>query len=291
MRLLRVKLLLDAEFLLRLAHCRACVVGELALLHFFKMFRDLLQRIGELLLLLDCANDVGLLLLRRGCRCILQRLLRAQRRILQHCERVVGIAHFLALILLQNVLLVRLGADEILQRLDLLVELLLLRDLLLRLILRVLGIFLLRSPGALLGLLLHLGLLLRERRGELAHGRRKYRQPLARIGHRLAEKIERKLRLPGELLGVLPRGHRKVFKIRAPAHLPLHRAPAFELLRLQQNLLRIRKHLRQFHVRLRRLRSRKLAGDLPHPRLQPAPVARRVRARREIAQLPPLGRC
>ena len=291
MRLLCVELLLDAKFLLRLAHRRACVVGELALLHFFKVLRDLLQRVRELLLLLDGTVKVGRLLLRCGYRCILQRLLRARRRILQHCERVVSIAHFLALILLQNVLLVRLRANEILQRLDLLVEMLLLRDLLLGLFLRVLGIFFLRSLGALLGLLLHLGLLLRERHGELAHGRRKFRQPHACVGHRLAEKIERQLRLPGELLGVLPRGHRKVFKIHAPAHLPLHRAPAFELLRLQQNLLRIREHLRQFHVRLRRLRSRKFAGDLPHPRLQPAPVARRVRARREIAQLPPLARC
>ena len=290
-RLLRVEILLDAEFLLRLAHRRARVIRGLALLHFFKVLRDLLQCFGELLLLLRGAHEVGLLLLRRARGGILQGLLGLRRRILQHCKRVVSVAHLLALILFQDVLLVRLRAHEILQRLDLLVELLLLRDLLLRLGLRVVGIFLLRVLGALLGPLLHLGLLLRKSRSELAHGRRQLCQFLARLVHRLAEKIERELHLPGELLGVLAHRHGNVVVIRATAHLAFHRAPRFELLRLRDDRLRIAKNFHQVRLRLRRLRARKLLGDRPQPRLQPAPVARRIRARGEVVQLPALARC
>ena len=247
-RLLLVELLLDAQFLLHLAQRRARIIQRLPLLHLFKMIRDLLQRIGELLLLLRRAFEVCLLLLRRGgCR-ILQGLLRLRRRVLQHRERIIRVAHLLALILLQNVLLVRIRAHEILQRLDLRIELLLLRDLLFRLRLRIGGILRLLILRALLRLLLHLRLLLRERRGELAHRRRKLRQLCARIRHRLAQKIQRELHLPREFLRVLPRGRLRKIKIPALAHLALHRAPRLELLRLPEDLLRSFKRLRLFQI-------------------------------------------
>ena len=290
-RLLLIEFLLDAEFLLLFAQRRARLIRRFPLLHFFKMVRDLVQRIGEFLLLFRSAFEVGLLLRRRARRSVLQCLLGLRRRILQHRERIVRIAHLLALILFQNILLVRVRANEVFQRLDFLVELLLLRDLICRLRLRIVGILLLIIRGAFFGFLFNLRLLLRERGGELAHGRRKLCQFLARLRHRLAEKIQRQLHLPGEQLGMLPHTHRLAIEIPPPAHLPFHRMPRLDLLRLPENLLRACECLRQILSRTRRLRVRKLVGNHPHPCLQPPPVARRIRPRGKIAHLPALTRC
>ena len=174
-----IELLLDAEFLLRLAQ-RCPGLGEvLALFHGVVMFRDLLQRILQLLLLLGGTFQIGFLLsLRVFCR-ILKRLLSLWRRVFQHSERIIGITHRFAFVLFQNILFVRFGPDQILQRVHLRIELLLLGKFMGD-VFRLFDFVLLRHR---LGLLLDLLLFFSESRCELRDRRSQFLQALACFDH------------------------------------------------------------------------------------------------------------
>ena len=80
---------------------------------------DPVQRVHDLLFVPSRALEIGFLPHGlRTLRRIEQRLRRGGRRVFEREHRVIGIAHPLALIFFQNAPLIRIGADEILQRLD-----------------------------------------------------------------------------------------------------------------------------------------------------------------------------
>ena len=144
------------------------------------MLGNLLESILKFLLLLGRTLKVGLFLCIGILRRILKRLLGLWRRVFEHRERIISVAHRFTLFFFQNVLLVGLRTDQIFQRLDLRIELLLLGEL------RCGGIGLLRLRLR-FGFFLNLFLLLRESCGEFRDGRRELLHPLACFVHLGAE--------------------------------------------------------------------------------------------------------
>ena len=126
---LLVELCLNPQFFLRLAQFGACLREVFAFLHRVVVFGNLLESILKFLLLLGRTLKVGLLLCIGILRGILKRLLRLWRRIFEHRQRIICIPHRFTLLLFQYVLLVRFCTDQVLQRLNLRIELLLLSEL------------------------------------------------------------------------------------------------------------------------------------------------------------------
>ena len=250
---------------------------------------DFQKRVHHLLLRTHGAVEAGLLLRGPGAgQDIAQGLLGLRRRVLDERQQHIGIAHPLALIRLQNVLLIRVGADEVLERLDPPIDLLLPGELRQRLRPVFLGLG--RGGGAGLphGNFPQLRLLPGQREGEVADFRRHLAQGLARALHRLAQKRERRPDLAGHALHLVPHAPDRTVGFFASAHFRARGAKGFADERFREQGVRQVHGLEgrgglEFH-RLEFHRDHAQAGR------DPRPVARGRGAGMRQTQLPALDR-
>ena len=284
---LLVEFRLDPVFLLGRAERRARLVG-LALLQIVVVLRELVQRVGQLLLLVRRLRQRLLLrrrqlALHRACEVFRG----AGRRLPEHRQRIVRIARPLAGVLVHHILRIRIGADRILQRIDLFIQLLLRGERVLRLRPGLGRLLVVHLVGLLHGLLFQFLRLLRELRHHLLERRRHLREFLARLVHRLPQKIERLPHHRRQRHGVLRCALWRTLRLEALLHLLIRPHRRRVRHRLPDDLL----HL--VGDRLDFLSRQRLAEQLrqhTHPSLDPFPIMRIRRARPWVENLPLLHR-
>ena len=284
-----VELRLDPQILLRLAQRGARFLRIFPLLQRRVVPADLAQRLHDFLLLLDRAIEVRLLLRHVGTlRDLPQRLLGGGRRLFQHRQRVVRVAHAVALIFFQNVLHVRVGADQVFERLDLAVDLLLPRELRRDGGLGFLSLRGRRLAGGLIGIRLERGLLLGQREREFANARRELEHVFPRGLQRAAQQRQRRPQLAADLLQFDPCDERRVSEFPPLAHLESHRAERRAGRKLPEQRRRLIERLAR--VRVLHLQPLKPRGSHQQARGKPRPIARHGRPAVRHLHLPAIQR-
>ena len=284
---LRVEILLAVPFLL--PQLRAGPRDILPLGQRRVVPGDPVQRVHDLLLVPGRAFEIGFLPRGLGAlRRSEQRLRRGGRRVFEREHRVIGIAHPLTLILWQNAPLIRIGADQILQRLDPQINPLLPRKLRLRLrlVLRRLG----RASFRRVRDRHHFehGFLLRQSEREFADRRREGVEIAPRERHRFAQKRERRPPAARRHVHLAAHARRRTIQLAAQAHLRGRR----ERRRTTGNRLdrRRRRVERRARFVILQPQSAKLPRHHLQARGQPCPIAHRHGPCLRSAQLPALQR-
>ena len=219
LRELLVDLVLQPQLGLGLAQLRARLLHLPSRVERLEMPGDAVQRVHEFLLLHERAVEIAAQL--RGVaadRGLAERLLGGGRRIFEQRQRIVGVAHAGALIFPQDILHIGVSADEVLERFEAAIDVLLPRELRERAGLDFIG---LRGRGFLCELarvLFQRGFFPGQSEREFAHGRREFREVFPRGFHGAAQVAERQPHPGRQLLHGLARAAGHVAELAPLAH-------------------------------------------------------------------------